>query len=130
MLQTDRAQEFEQALLAHVKLCYTVASGLTGNAADARRLTREVLSRAWRLRAELWTDREPAIKAYLLSAVREQYLREYRHVGTAAAPEIEVRVDWGGASPRAEAKPDMGPRGGMGHVGKRRGMESAMPSWN
>lgn len=88
MTRPPVAEAFEDILLAHVELCYSVAFALTANPGDARDLTRYVLTWAWHLRDTV--DIEVGIKAKLLSTLRKTYMRDYR----AAKTDVSAMPDW------------------------------------
>jgi len=73
---TTKGLDFEQALLSHLEMCYSVALTLTRNMSQALALTKDTLLWAWEL------DGEPrnagAMKMALLSELRSRYLRDYK----------------------------------------------------
>ena len=77
MKQAEQAETFEQVLLSHVEMCYSVALALTRDPYDARDLTRDVVTWAWHLRDS--ADGKMGIKVKLLTALRERFLQHYRH---------------------------------------------------
>lgn len=76
MKQAEQADAFEQVLLSHTEMCYSVAFALTRNPVRARNLTRNVLTWAWHLRRS--ADSGKDIKKKLLTALRETFLKDYR----------------------------------------------------
>ncbi|MFA6242990.1 MAG: hypothetical protein WC655_18765 [Candidatus Hydrogenedentales bacterium] len=76
MNQAVPAESFEQILLSHVDMCYSVALALTRNPSDAIELTRDVVMWAWLRRDS--ADGGSRIKRKLLSALRERFLQHYR----------------------------------------------------
>ncbi len=75
MRKPDPAESFEQILLDHVGMCYSVALTLTRDAYDARELTQEVVTWAWHLRGT--ANGTTGIKMKLLTALRERALQQY-----------------------------------------------------
>ena len=73
---TRRADDFEQVLLSHAKTCYSVAFALTRDSADARDLTRDVLTWAWHFHDQ--ASGQINVKAKLLKALGERFLQDYR----------------------------------------------------
>ncbi len=100
----NRPQAFEEQVLAHVGLMYSVALRLTRNAADAEDLTQNALVKALRFHDKF--QEGTYIKAWLLTILRNTFINEYRRKvsrpmvveldGTEAAdskaPDPEVRV--------------------------------------
>lgn len=75
MRKSEPAESFEQILLDHVNMCYSVALALTRDPYDARELTQEVLTWAWHFRD---TENSSAgIKMKLLRALRERSRQQY-----------------------------------------------------
>lgn len=72
----DKGPDFEQVLLSHVGMCYSVALALTRNPNRAAELSKEVLSRAWQCNAGAWDAN--SLKMALLSELRARYLRQSR----------------------------------------------------
>lgn len=75
MKQTEQLKAFEQVLLSHTEMCYSVALALTRNPDRARDLTRNVLTWAWHLRSS--ADGEKDVKKKLLIALRKGFLKNY-----------------------------------------------------
>jgi DNA-directed RNA polymerase specialized sigma24 family protein len=76
MNHTEQAEAFEQVLLSHTDMCYSVALALTRNPDRAQDLTRNVLTSAWHERGG--EDGEKQIKKKLLIALRKTFLKDYR----------------------------------------------------
>lgn len=76
MKQAAQSEAFEQVLLDHVDLCYSVALALTQHPRDAQNLTRNVVSTVWQ-RFES-TGNTTGIKLVLLSELHSKFLRDYR----------------------------------------------------
>ena len=77
MNQAKQAETFEQILLAHTAMCYSVALALTRDPYQARDLTREVVTCAWGLRDT--ANAKTRIKTKLLTALRGRFIQHYRH---------------------------------------------------
>ena len=78
MNKTQHVDDFEQTLLNYVETCYSVALALTCDPYEARDLTRNVLTWAWRSRDKVVG--RSGIKRKLLAKLRETFLRDYRMV--------------------------------------------------
>jgi len=78
MKQARLAETFEQVLLSHAEMCYSVALALTRNPHRAQDLARHVLTWAWHLRDS--ADGEKDIKKKLLEVLRERFLQYYCQV--------------------------------------------------
>jgi len=76
MNKTEHPEDFEQILLRYVETCYSVALALTCDPHEARDLTRNVLTWAWRSRDKVVG--RSGIKRKLLAKLRETFLRDYR----------------------------------------------------
>ena len=74
MKQAEQADIFEQALLSHAEMCYSVALALTHDPKRAQELARRVLTGAWQLRNSA-NGRED-IKRKLLTALRRRHLKD------------------------------------------------------
>ena len=70
--------DFEQVLLSHVELCYSVGFALTRDPNRAAALAKEVLLWAWRNEGGAWDA--ASIKRVLLSELRDRHLRHNRDV--------------------------------------------------
>ncbi|MDZ4858736.1 MAG: hypothetical protein SGI88_07110 [Candidatus Hydrogenedentes bacterium] len=84
---SDQQRQFEQLLLSHVPLCFSVALRLTNNREHARSVTRDVLTRAWELSDQ--PDLHRSIKPRLLAMLRkriEQRAQEPTALPMALAP--------------------------------------------
>ncbi len=92
MKQAEQADAFEQILLSHTEMCFSVALALTRNPVRARNLTRNVLTWAWHLRGRADSDKD--IKKKLLTTLRESFLKDCRQRG------FEKRAMRGGNSIR------------------------------
>ncbi len=77
----EQAEAFEQVLLAHAEMCYSVALALTRDPEQAQELAGRVLTRAWCLRNSA-RGRE-SIKTKLLTALRGKYLKDRLDAGAA-----------------------------------------------
>jgi DNA-directed RNA polymerase specialized sigma24 family protein len=75
MNQVKHTETFDEVLLSHVEMCYSVALALTCNPHRAQDLASHVLTRAWRLRDNL--DGKKDIKRTLLKALRRRFLHYY-----------------------------------------------------
>ena len=80
MKQTEPAQVFEQVLLSHADMCFSVALALTRDPEQAQELARQVLTGAWRLRNSA-RGRED-VKKKLLTALRRRYQKDCLGVRT------------------------------------------------
>ena len=76
MKQAEHLEAFEQVLLSHTEMCFSVALALTRNLDQAQDLTRNVLLWAWHLRGSAAADKD--IKKKLLIALRKTFLKDYR----------------------------------------------------
>jgi DNA-directed RNA polymerase specialized sigma24 family protein len=74
MNQMVQADVFEQVLLSHAEMCYSVALALTGNPEGAQNLAREILTEAWHLRDSAHGRKE--LKKRLLLGLREKFLKD------------------------------------------------------
>jgi DNA-directed RNA polymerase specialized sigma24 family protein len=72
--QTEPAEVFEQVLLSHAEMCYSVALALTRNPEHAQELARRILTGAWQLRDSAAGRKD--IKMKLLAALRKRYLKD------------------------------------------------------
>jgi DNA-directed RNA polymerase specialized sigma24 family protein len=72
---SEHARAFDDALLSHAEMCYSVALVLTGDPHHAQALARHTLSQAWSLRDAV--DAEKSLKQTLLTALREWFLECY-----------------------------------------------------
>ena len=79
---------FQQRLVDHVEMVYSVALRLGGNPHVAERLTRSTMSRIWRQRNTLAQTFE--LKAELLHQLRLAFLDKQRI-------DLQVKMQWGGA---------------------------------
>lgn len=98
MRKMDPAETFEQALLAHVEMCYSVALALTGDAYDAQELTQDVMTWAWYFRDT--ANGTAGIKMKLLRALREKSRQRYSssHLRSPAAANRSSRTQAAGSS--------------------------------
>jgi hypothetical protein len=87
MNEAKRTEDFEQMLLSHTEMCFSVALALTRNREDARDLARETLAWAWRRRGA--AGGPGCIKADLLKELRRGFLCKY---GRPAAPAVATNV--------------------------------------
>jgi RNA polymerase sigma-70 factor, ECF subfamily len=71
-----RTREFEEQVLEHVDVLYSVALRLTQNAADAQDLTQEALLRALRFHEKFQPGTH--VRAWLLTILRNTFINEYR----------------------------------------------------
>ncbi len=92
MTTQDQAGSYEQALLSYTPTCYAVALRLTQDALDARDLTREVLTSAWERRGRL-ASRLGDVKTYLLTTMRDHYLKKLREGLLPARSYLDVDGD-------------------------------------
>ena len=67
---------FEQALMSHVEMCYSVALALTKSPKRAAELARETLSWAWQSNGGAWDAH--SMKMALMSDLRDRYLHHDR----------------------------------------------------
>lgn len=74
--QAEPAEVFEQVLLSHAEMCYSVALALTRNPERAQELARQVLTGAWHLRDS--AQSRDNIKKKLLTALRQRFLQDRR----------------------------------------------------
>ena len=89
MKQAEHAETFEEVLLLHTKMCYSVALALTRDPHRARDLTRHVLTSAWELRD---SARSEDVKRKLLEALRERFLQDYCQVLESPKSEYAIRM--------------------------------------
>ena len=78
MKQAEHAEAFEEVLISHAEMCYSVAFALTRNPHRAQDLARHVLTWAWHLRDSADGDKD--IRKKLLKVLRERFLQYYCQV--------------------------------------------------
>ena len=88
-------EDFQQQLLDHVEMVYSVALRMSGNPHDAELLTRITMSRIWHRHNTLPQTFE--LKTELLSTLRQAFLDKQRI-------NIRVKTRWG-CDPYAVDKP-------------------------
>jgi DNA-directed RNA polymerase specialized sigma24 family protein len=88
--QAAEAKTFEQVLLSHAELCYSVALALTRDPYRAQDLARHALTWAWHLRDS--ADGKENIKKRLLEVLRERFLLCYSQVPESPKPEYAIRI--------------------------------------
>ena len=67
-----QSEVFEQILLSHAEMCYSVALALTRDPDRAQELARHVLTDAWHLRES--AEGRAHIKKKLLTGLRQRFL--------------------------------------------------------
>jgi len=72
--QAEVVQVFEQVLLSHAEMCFSVALALTHDPERAQDLARHVLTGAWQQRDS--ENGRDDIKKKLLTALRKRYLND------------------------------------------------------
>ena len=76
MNKVEQAEIFEQVLLSHTEMCYSVALTLTRDPDRAQELARQVLTDAWHLRES--AEGRAHIKNKLLTGLRQRFLLDRR----------------------------------------------------
>ena len=79
MKQATQAEVFEQVLLLHTEMCFSVALALTRNPNRAQDLARHVITEAWQQRDS--ANGRHDIKKELLTALRRRYLHDCLEAG-------------------------------------------------
>jgi DNA-directed RNA polymerase specialized sigma24 family protein len=81
MNHSEKPESFEETLLSHAEMCYSVALALTRNPERAQELARSVLTGAWHLRDSVQGSED--LKRRLLSALRRSFVKDYREARAA-----------------------------------------------
>jgi len=91
MKQAEHAEAFEEVLISHAEMCYSVAFALTRNPHRAQDLARHVLTWAWHLRDSARAEKD--IKKKLLKVLRERFMHYYRQVPCSLRNEAMIGED-------------------------------------